>query len=164
MATHRLSIPLGEDDVRSLRIGDIVYLGRVVIPAGTRVIGAALIQQNGDRILVQLGVLVFPTGDEVPFSGMALSLDGSVGLVGRVDRRKDSQVAHRVLRALVTGTQAAVEATASNPITAQVAQGIGQEAVQVLDADRQQAVAVDKSITVDVDISVRVYLNRRLEY
>ena len=26
MATHRLSIPLGEDDVRSLRIGDMVYL------------------------------------------------------------------------------------------------------------------------------------------
>jgi len=143
---------------------DIVYLNRVVIPAGTRVIGAALVEQNGDRILVQMGVLVFPTGDEVAFSGMALSLDGSVGLAGRVERRKDSQVANRVLRALLTGTQAAVEVTAANPITAQVTQGVGQEAVQELDTEKQRAVAVDKSITVDADVSVSVYLNRRLEF
>jgi hypothetical protein len=143
---------------------DIIYLDRVVIPAATRIIGAALVEQNGDRILVQFGVIVFPTGDEVPFSGMALSLDGSVGLAGRVERRKDSQVANRVLRALVTGTQAAVEATAANPITAQVTQGVGLEAAQELDADMQRVVAVDKSITVDAEVSVTVYLNRRLEY
>lgn len=141
---------------------DVVYLNRVVIPVETRIIGAALVEKNNDRILVQFGVMVFPTGDEVHFSGMALSLDGSVGLRGKVEVHKDASVANSVLRAVITGTQVAIDATAANPITAQATQGVSQEALKELDTEKQQR--VDKSITVEADAPVRVYLNQRLEF
>lgn len=143
---------------------DVVYLNRVVIPEGTQVIGTVGVQKSHDRILISAFDLVFPTGDEVRFSGMVLSPDGSAGLAGKVETfNKDSQVASTILKAVVTGTGAVLEAAAPDPITAGVTQGVSQEALKELD-NHGQALQATVSITVDEDTPARIYLNQRLEY
>ncbi len=140
---------------------DVVFLGRVVVPAGTRVIGTVEVLKSHDRILIDFHTLVFASGDEVSFAGMALSLDGSAGLKGKVETHKDAAVANTVLRSLVSGTQAALDASGVNPMATQATQGIAQEAVQALDSQRQ---SVTESISVDADSGLRVYIPRRLEF
>lgn len=140
---------------------DIVYLSSVVIPAGTQFIGAASVEKSHDRILVSFNDIVFPTGDEVHFSGIALSLDGSAGIAGEVRTFKDASVANTVLKSVVTGTQSALVYSGVSPIAAGMTQGLGSEATRELDNQRQQ---VTVSITVPEETGIRIYVNQRLEY
>ena len=140
---------------------DIAYLGNVVIPMGTRFIGTVAVEKSHDRILVNFHDIVFPTGDEVHFAGMALSLDGSAGIKGEVQTFKDAAVANTVLRSVVTGAQNALTLSGVSPITAGMTQGLANEATQELDTQRQQ---VTVSITVPEDTGIRVYINQRLEF
>lgn len=140
---------------------DIVYLGSVVIPSGTQFIGTVAVEKSHDRILIDFHDIVFPTGDEVHFLGMALSLDGSAGIKGEVQTFKDAAVANTVLRSVVTGTSNALMLSGVSPIAAGMTQGLSNEATRDLDTQRQQ---VTVSITVPEDTGIRVYVNQRLEY
>lgn len=140
---------------------DALYQKRVVVPAETRVIGTVSVLKSHDRVLINFHTLVFPTGDEVKVSAMALSLDGSAGLKGKVETHKDSAVANTVLRSVVGGAQAALSVTGVDPIASQTALGVSQEAIKELDAERQQVTA---SVSVDAETGLRVYLPQRLEY
>lgn len=140
---------------------DIVYLKRVVVPAETRVIGTVTVQKSHDRVLINWHTFVFPEGDEVSIAGIALSLDGSAGLKGKVETHKDSAVANTVLRSFVSGTQAALDLTGVSPIASQATQGISQEALRELDLEKQQ---VTTSISIPSDTGLRVYVKQRMEY
>lgn len=140
---------------------DVVYLGRVVIPAGTRVIGTVAVLKSHDRILVNFHTLVFESGDEVRFGGLALAQDGSAGLKGKVETHKDAAVANTVLRSFVSGTQAALDMSGVSPIATSATQGLASEAVKELDVQRQE---VTQSITIEAETGLRVYIPQRLEY
>jgi len=140
----------------------VEYLKKVVIPAGTKVIGTVTVQQSHDRILINFHTMVFPdTGDEVKFLGMGLSLDGSAGIKGKVETYKDSAVANTVLKSVLGGTQQALVMSGISPIAAGATQGLTNEASSTLETQRQQ---VKTSISVDADTGLRVYLPQRLEY
>ncbi|MFA4987938.1 MAG: TrbI/VirB10 family protein [Candidatus Brocadiia bacterium] len=140
---------------------NVEYLKKVVIPAGAQVIGTVAVQQDHDRILVYFHTIVFPEGDEVKFGGMALSLDGSAGIKGKVETHKDSAVANTVLRSVIGGTQQALAISGVSPIATQAAQGLANEATNTLDTQRQQ---VTTSISVEADTGLRIYVPQRLEY
>ena len=142
---------------------NVEYLKKVVIPAGTRVIGTVAVLQSHDRIWIGFHTLVLPEGDELKFGGMALSLDGSAGVKGKVETHKDSAVANTVLRSLVTGTQSVLGmAPGVSPIAAGAAAGLSSEATRELDTARQQQVTT--SISVDAETGLRIYLPQRLEF
>lgn len=134
---------------------------KVVLPPGTQVIGTVSVQQDHDRVLITFQTIVFPDGEEIKFTGWGLSLDGSLGIKGKVETHKDSAVANTVLRALVTGTEGALTMSGVSPIAAGAAQGLSGEATRELDTQRQQ---VTTSISVDADAGLRVYLPQRIEY
>lgn len=140
---------------------EVQYQRKVVIPPGTQIIGTVSVQQDHDRILVNFHTVVFPDGEEIKFAGLGLSLDGSIGVKGKVETHKDSAVANTVLRALVTGTQGALVASGVSPIAAGASQGLTNETTKELDTQREQ---VTTSITVDADTGLRVYLPQRIEY
>jgi len=139
----------------------IEYLGRVVIPAKTRMIGAVSVVKSHDRVLIRFHTMVFPEGDEIRLAAIALSLDGSAGIKGKVESHKDSAVANTVLRSIVAGTQVALDATVVNPITGSAAQGVAKEALQSLELSRQQ---VTTSISIEAETGLRVYVVQRLHY
>jgi type IV secretory pathway VirB10-like protein len=140
---------------------DVVYLRRVVIPVGTRAIGTVAVLKSHDRVLINFHTLVFETGDEVKLTGIALALDGSAGLKGKVEAHKDSAVANTVLRSLVSGTQAALDVSGVSPIASQATGGLAQEAVKELDTQRQE---VNESITIEAETGLRVYIPQRFEF
>jgi type IV secretion system protein VirB10 len=139
----------------------IEYLKRIVIPAGTKAIGTVSIQQDHDRALITFHTLVFPEGDEIKLGAMALSLDGSAGIKGKVETHKDSAVANTVLRSVISGTQSALMLSGVSPIAAGATQGLSSEATKELDVQRQQ---VTTSISVDAETGLRIYLPQRIEY
>jgi len=159
--THRVVSYNVESPCIAVVERDIVYLSSVVIPAGTQFIGAAAVEKSHDRILISFNDIVFPTGDEVHFAGMALSLDGSAGIAGEVRTFKDASVASTVLKSLITGTQSALMYSGVSPIAAGMSQGLSGEATRELDNQRQQ---VTVSISVPEDTGIRIYVNQRLEY
>lgn len=140
---------------------NITSLKKIVIPAGTRIIGTVSVQQSHDRALVNFHTMVFPEGDEIRIAGIALSLDGSAGIRGKVETHKDSAVANTVLKSVITGTETALSATGLGPIASQAAQGASQEALNALSAQKEQ---VSTSISIDSDIGLRVYVSQRIEY
>ncbi|MDE2237705.1 MAG: hypothetical protein KGK30_07435, partial [Elusimicrobia bacterium] len=142
---------------------NVEYLKRVVLPAGTRIIGTASVQQDHDRVLVTFRAMVLPdTGDEIKFVGQALMLDGSLGIKGKVETHKDSAVANTVLKSVITGTGGAISMVPGvSPIAAGATQGLTNEATKELDFERQQ---VTTSISVDAETGLRVYLPQRIEY
>ena len=159
--THRIVSYNLESPCIAVVERDIVYLSSVVIPAGTQFIGTAAVEKSHDRIVVLFNNIVFPTGDEVHFAGMALSLDGSAGIAGEVSTFKDASVANTVLKSIITGTQGALTYSGVSPIAAGMSQGLSSEATHELDNQRQQ---VTVSIAVPEDTGIRIYVNQRLEY
>ncbi len=71
---------------------DFTKDGEVVIPKGTQFIGDAGILKSVDRINVRFSVMVLPGGKEVKVNTMALSLDGSGGIKGKVDKQDDKSI------------------------------------------------------------------------
>lgn len=141
---------------------DVQYLDRIVIPRKTRVIGAVAVEQDHDRILVTFRTLVFPTGDEIPFTGLGLSLDGSLGIKGKVKTHKDSAIADTVLSSVVSGAQeAAMMTTNVNPVADSAVSGLAGEATGELGSQRQKIMT---SISVDADVELQIFLPRRIEY
>jgi type IV secretory pathway VirB10-like protein len=140
---------------------EVQYQHKVALPPGTQIIGTVSVQQDHDRILATFHTIVFPDGEEIKFTGLGLSLDGSLGIKGKVETHKDSAVANTVLRALITGTQGALVASGVSPIAAGATQGLSGEATKELDTQREQVVT---SISVDADAGLRIYLPQRIEY
>lgn len=140
---------------------NVEYLKKVVIPAGSRVIGTVSVHQEHDRILITFHALVFPEGDEIKFSGIALMLDGSAGIKGKVETHKDSAVASTVLQSVISGTQELLAVSGVSPVAAQAAQGASSEMTNELGNQRQQ---VTTSISVDADTGLRIFVPQRIEY
>ncbi len=142
---------------------DIVYLGRVVIPRKTRAIGEVSVQQDHNRILITFRTLVFPSGDEIAFTGLGLSTDGSLGIKGKVKTHKDSAIADTVLSSVVSGAQEAamMTTTAVNPVAESAVSGLAGEATGELGAQRQK---ITTSISVEADTGLQIFVPRRVEY
>lgn len=141
---------------------EIQYQKKVVIPAGTQVIGTVSVQQDHDRILITFHTIVFPEGDEIKFTGLGLSLDGSLGIKGKVETHKDSAIADTVLSSVVSGAQeAAMMTTAINPVATSALSGLAGEATGELGTQRQK---ITTSISVNSGTGLRIYLPKRIEY
>ncbi len=75
---------------------DIIYLDKIMIPKGTKLIGYASVLKSDDRVNVFFHTIVFPNGQEIKFSGLALHTDGSAGIPGKVKKQK-AQIPARIL-------------------------------------------------------------------
>lgn len=90
--------------------------GEVIIPKGTEFIGDAGILKSVDRINVRFSVMVLPSGKELKVSAMALSLDGSGGIRGKVDRQDDKSI-FKVLGETTLAAGAVVLGTQNRALT-----------------------------------------------
>lgn len=83
---------------------DFVKDDEVVVAKGTQFIGDAAVQKSRDRINVRFSVMVTPDGKETRVSAMALSLDGSGGIKGKVDRQSDKSMFKSIGETLLAGS------------------------------------------------------------
>lgn len=135
------------------------FLGRMVLPEKTKLLGRALILKSHDRLNIEFDLAVMPDGREVPLSGIALSPDGSAGIKGKVEKHKDSAVASAALKGAILGA-AAMTSAAVNPMAAEAGQAVAEEATKTIDLSNQQ---VDVSISVPAFTRCLVHLTKRLE-
>lgn len=133
---------------------DITYLGKVMIPKGTRLIGTSAIEKTDDRVNVNFHTAVFPNGEEIKFSGVALWTDGSAGIKGKKDSKKATIPVKVLLSAAATG--ASVAGNSSVPT----------EMVKSVAADAQNEVAAKQEVSISVakDIGILIYIVDRIEY
>ena len=66
---------------------DVSFLGKTMIPKGTKLIGTSAIEKTDDRVNVAFHTMVFPDGSEIKFNGLALWTDGSAGIIGKKTRK-----------------------------------------------------------------------------
>ena len=97
---------------------------------------------------------MFPDGQEIGFTGIALHTDGSGGVPGKVTKQKAKLPAKILLSAAATGASVAT----GNSVAADMIKGISDEAQQEV-AEKQ-----DYSISVKKDIGIQIYAVKRVEY
>ena len=138
---------------------DIKFLGRVVIPKGSRLIGEATTLHTFDRVNISFRLIVFPEGCEAPLSGLALSADdGSAGIKGKVERHEDSVAAQLAMKAAITGAQAGAAIVA--PVEGAVSSAFTNEASSMLDQNIAKAKSLD-SIYIHERTQIRIFNQRR---
>ena len=133
---------------------DITYLGKVMIPKGTRLIGTSAIEKTDDLVNVGFHTAVFPNGEEIKFSGLALWTDGSAGIRGKKDSKKATIPVKVLLSAAATGASVAGNSSVPTEMVKSVA----------TDAQNEVASKQEVSISVPKDIGILVYIVERIEY
>lgn len=124
-------------------------IGKMFIPKGTQFIGEAGIVQSRDRVNIRFSTMVFPDGREMKIRAMALGLDGSGGIKGKVDKQMDKSILKAAGEIGLAGA-ALVLGTRNEPLSLQ--DELRLNASRNLTDDAQNAlseVKVEKSITVD---------------
>jgi len=133
---------------------DITFLGKIMVPKGTKLIGSCNIEKSVDRVNVVFNSMVFPDGQEIGFSGLALHTDGSGGIPGKVTKQKAKMPAKILLTAAATGASVA----SASSVPAEMIKGIADETKEEI-ASKQ-----DYSISVKKDTAIQIYIVRRAEY
>ena len=87
---------------------DVKQGDQVVIPRGTQFIGNAAVLKSKDRVNIKFNVMVLPDGREIKVKAMALSLDGSGGIQGRVDRELDKSIFKAIGEVALSGAALAI--------------------------------------------------------
>ena len=95
---------------------DVAKDGKVIIPKGTQFIGEAGIVKSRDRVNVQFSAMVLPDGREERIRAMALSLDGSGGVKGKVDKQFDKSIL-KSAGEIILGGAALVVGTSNRAMT-----------------------------------------------
>jgi len=131
---------------------DVVFGDKVVLPSGTKLIGATSIIKSINRVNVVFNTVVLPSGDEFNITGLALHTDGSAGIPGKVKKEAVSIPARVLLEAAGAG--------------AQVASPIAGSAVKELSAAAKEELseAQKYSISIKKDTPVIIYIVERKEY
>ena len=131
---------------------DITFNNKVVLPAGTKLIGITSIIKSIDRVNVVFNTIVFPDGSEIKFTGLGLHTDGSAGIPGKVKKQTASIPARVILEAAGAG------ATVLNPVVGAGVKELSSAAKEELEKSQQY------SITVKKDTPIQVYIVNRVEY
>lgn len=124
-------------------------IGKMFIPKGTQFIGEAGIVQSRDRVNIRFSTMVFPDGREMKIRAMALGLDGSGGIKGKVDKQMDKSILKAAGETVLAGAALAL-GTRNEPLS--LTDELRLNASRNLTDDAQNAlseVKVEKSITVD---------------
>lgn len=134
---------------------DISYLGAVMVPKGTKLIGTSAVEKTDNRVNVTFHTMVFPNGEEIGFNGLALWPDGSAGIIGKVDKKKSVLPAKILLTAAVTSASMATNnAAVPNEMMKSLA----------TDANNDLAQKQETSVSVPKDIGILIYITTRMEY
>ena len=134
---------------------DVSFLGKAMIPKGTKLIGTSAIEKTDDRVNVAFHTMVFPDGSEIKFNGLALWPDGSAGIIGKKDKKKSVLPAKILLTAVATSASLA---TNSDSVPNEMVKGLASDAQTDLAQKQETSVSVAK------DIGILIYIVDRLEY
>jgi len=139
---------------------DIVYLGQVVIPKETKFIGNVQVLHSLNRVNVDFNTLVFPNGEEIKINFLALSMDGSAGVIGKVEKHKDKVAAKVAMKSILLGAQVGA-AAASPSIENAMAVGVSQEAMSSIDVADPKTI---ESISVEEHTPIKLFIRERTEF
>jgi type IV secretory pathway VirB10-like protein len=139
---------------------DLTAHNEVVMPKGTRFIGVVEVVHTLDRVNIDFHTCVFPDGQEIKVSAMALSVDGSAGVKGKLETHKDAWAARIAMQTIATGVQAGTEAAAPSVGNA-MASGLAQETSQSLNTPNAKEL---DSVSVEDRTPIRIFLRERTEY
>lgn len=130
---------------------DVIYLNKVMMPKGSKIIGYASVYKTDDRVNVFFHTIVFPDGNELKFQGLGLHTDGSAGIPGKVKKATYKVPAKAIFETLGN--------IALPGIGSAFAKGISDEALKEVDR-----YAPDYSVSVPKDTPILIYNIQRVEY
>ncbi|MDI6757871.1 MAG: TrbI/VirB10 family protein, partial [Endomicrobiia bacterium] len=130
---------------------DVIFGDKVVLPSGTKLIGATSIIKSINRVNVVFNTIVLPNGDEFNFTGLALHTDGSAGIPGKVKKEAMSIPARVLLEAAGAG------ASAASPVAGSAVKELSAAAKEELAQSQKYSISIKK------DTPVMVYVVQRTE-
>jgi type IV secretory pathway VirB10-like protein len=140
---------------------DFTKNGKILIPKGTQFIGDAAVIKSRDRVNVRFASMVFPDGKEMKVSAMALGLDGSGGIRGKVDKQTNKSVFKAIGETLIAGGALVMGNSSGGPIS--LNDELRLNAARNLTDDARNSlnqVKVEESVSVEANAPIQVlFLN-----
>jgi len=130
---------------------DQVYLDKIMIPRGSKIIGYASLYHTSNRVNLVFHTIVFPDGSEIKFNGMALHTDGSAGIPGKLTSMNQKLPLAAMFSALGS--------TAFPGTAGAVSQAVSEEAKASIDKYTPTDL-----ITIPQDTPIFIYNIQRIEY
>jgi type IV secretory pathway VirB10-like protein len=129
---------------------DVIYLDRVMVPKGTKIIGYASVMKTDDRVNVLFHTMVFPNGQEIQFTGLALDRDGAAGIPGKVKWYRENIPAKILLETAAN--------VAAPGVGGDIVKGLTQESAKDLQYKPTYSISVKRYFP------MQVYVVKRTEY
>ncbi len=128
---------------------DVTKDDAVVLPKNTQFVGDAGIVKSRDRVNIRFSTMVLPDGKEVKIRAMALGLDGSGGIKGKVDKQYDKSLFRAAGETVLAGASLVLGAqnralTLEDELRLNAARNLTDDAHQALNN-----VKVEESISVE---------------
>lgn len=137
---------------------DIFFLGQIIIPKKSRLIGEVQVVHTLDRVNIAFQTCVFPNGQEISVDFMALALDGSAGIQGKVEKHKDAVAARIAMKSVLSGVQAGAD-LAESSIEGAIATGLTTDALQMMDG---KDIKTLESISVEERTPIKIFNKKRV--
>ena len=94
---------------------EVSEFGGAVVPEGTKLIGTATLDDEAERLQIQVSTLLYPDGTKYTVQGVALMPDGSYGLAGNYDGGNLSHDAGTVFGSLASGFAEGMKTRTTGP-------------------------------------------------
>jgi type IV secretory pathway VirB10-like protein len=132
---------------------DVRFLDKVMIPKGTKLIAICSASKGINRVILTFQTMVFPNGQEIPFSAIALHIDGSGGIPGKVTKNDKKKLPVKTLLDVGAGTLSATGGVFSG--LASGMKGITQQEMDEV---------YDYYIEIQKGTQIQIFVDRRVEY
>ncbi|MDR3113083.1 MAG: TrbI/VirB10 family protein [Endomicrobium sp.] len=133
---------------------DVRFLDKVMIPKGTKLIAICNASKGINRVILTFQTMVFPNGQEIPFSGIALHTDGSGGIPGKVTKNDKKKLPVKTLLDVGAGTLAATGGVLASGLASGM-KGITQQEMDEV---------YDYYIEIQKGTQIQIFVDRRIEY
>lgn len=154
IVSYNVESPVRAELRKSLEVN-----GRTLIPKGSIFLGTAGVVSSIDRVQIVFNRVMTPDRKEIRFKGRALMEDGSQGIVGEVDMRKDVSLAAGAGSAFASTARAATRSTGQLGFGAQFGANMADETLRSAQGDLSNAQRVDRIITVNEFTPIQVYVD-----
>ncbi|MEQ1875507.1 MAG: TrbI/VirB10 family protein [Bdellovibrionia bacterium] len=124
-----LNSELGQTPVVAVTQSSLIFQGRTLIPAGSKILGKTGTDEDSERIGIVFDQIVYPNGHQVSASGLAMMSDGSPGVVGSHHSSRPWKIAGAIGTSFISGASAAFQTTTPNAFGIHQAEGSTRNAI-----------------------------------
>jgi len=138
---------------------DIIIKGKVVIPSQSKIIGQAQATQS-DRVNITFQTFILPNQKTIKFSGMAMDLDGAMGIQGKVNREQTKKLKRAGGKVITSAAGSLLDTVTGGRLGGQIIDQATDEALDQIDSEIEYQTQSTTVVELQPDTSFKLYIRK----